>query len=50
MYFSFQVQEDSQWIVGRVLEGVALEDKRLYQQLFRKSIDQNFINQLQKVY
>ena len=36
------LQEDSgQWVVGRILEGAALEDKRVYQQMYREMIQYN---------
>ena len=36
------LQEDGgQWVVGRILEGAALEDKRVYQQMYREMIQYN---------
>ena len=44
------LQEDGQWVVGSVLEGAALEDKRVYQQMMSKwrTVDQGVI-QLEEV-
>ena len=34
---SLSAQEDSgQWVVGKILEGAALDDKRVYQQMCSK--------------
>ena len=36
------LQEDGgQWVVGRILEGAALEDKRLYQQMYQEMMQYN---------
>ena len=36
------LQEDGgQWVVGRILEGAALEDKRVYQQMYLEMIQYN---------
>ena len=36
------LQDDGgQWVVGRILEGAALEDKRVYQQMYREMIQYN---------
>ena len=36
------LQEDGgQWVVGRILEGAALEDKRVYQLMYREMIQYN---------
>ena len=48
------LQEDGgQWVVGRILEGAALEDKRVYQQILLKwrstAVDQGVIHQLEEV-
>ena len=48
------LQEDGgQWVVGRILEGAALEDKRVYQQILSKlrstAVDQGVIHQLEEV-
>ena len=46
------LQEDGQWVVGSVLEGAALEDKRVYQQMlskWRRTVDQGVIHQLEEV-
>ena len=49
------LQEDGgQWVVGRILEGAALEDKRVYQQMLSKwrstaLVDQVVIHQLEEV-
>ena len=48
------LQEDGgQWVVGRILEGAALEDKREYQQMVSKwrsiAEDQDVIHQLEEV-
>ena len=41
--FSHSVLQDDngQWVVGRILEGAALEDKRVYQQMYREMIQYN---------
>ena len=40
--FHAVLQEDGrQWVVGRILEGAALEDKRVYQQMYREMIQYN---------
>ena len=49
------LQEDSeQWVVGRILEGADLEDKRVYQQMLSKwrctaLVDQVVIHQPEEV-
>ena len=48
------LQEDGwQWVVGRILEGTALEDKRVYQQILSKwrstAVDQGVIHLLEEV-
>ena len=48
------LQEDGgQWVVGKILEGEALEDKRVYQQVLSKwrstAVDQGVIHQLEEV-
>ena len=36
------LQEDGrQWVVGRILEGAALKDKRVYQQMYQEMIQYN---------
>ena len=30
------LQESGQWVVGRIIEGIALKDKRMYQQILSK--------------
>ena len=36
------LQEDGrQWVVGKILEGAALEDKRVYQQMYQEMIQYN---------
>ena len=36
------LQEDGgQWVVGRILEGAALEDKTVYQQMYQEMIQYN---------
>ena len=34
-------ENGGQWVVGRILEGAALEDKRVYQQMYREMIQYN---------
>ena len=34
-------EDDGQWMVGKILEGAALEDKRVYQQMYREMIQYN---------
>ena len=48
------LQEDGgQWVVGMILEGAALEDKRVYLQMLSKwrstEVDQGVIQQLEEV-
>ena len=48
------LQEDGgQWVVGRILEGAALEDKTVFQQMLSKwrsiAVDQGVIHQLEEV-
>ena len=48
------LQEDGgQWVVSRILEGAAVEDKRVYQQMMSKwrgtAVDQGVIHQLEEV-
>ena len=48
------LQEDSgHWVVGMTLEGAALEDKRVYQQMLSKwrstEVDRGMIQQLEEV-
>ena len=45
------LQEDGgQWVVGRILEGAALEDKRVFQHmLWSTAVDQGVIHQLEEV-
>ena len=52
--FHTVLQEDGgQWVVGRILEGAALEDKTVYQQMLSKwrsaAVDQGVIHQLEEV-
>ena len=46
-------KDGGQWVVGRILEGAALEDKRAYQQMLSKwrstAVDQGVIHQLEEV-
>ena len=48
-------EDDGQWVVGRILEGAALEDKDkiVYQQMLSKlrstAVDQGVIHQLEEV-
>ena len=48
------LEDGGQWVVGRILEGAVLEDKRVYQQMLSKwrsttLVDELVIHQLEEV-